>query len=194
MGSGFGQQRVHGRILEQECHARSPKRQTQLERSRQGRQQLAIGPGQDRARRSVGQGCPEEPFDRAAVHRRVRGEHEPAGGAGPRHDLLREPLGIAGDQADCTRDDRARAAVIGDEVDPPQARQRVGHRQDAPDIGQSPAVDRLVVVTDQEDAMGRRGQPEGQLELAPIDILDLVHEQVAADRPPLLESGGVLVQ
>ena len=64
---------------------------------------------------------------------------------------------------------------------PGQARREA---EDPPDVGQPPAVDRLVVVADQEDPVGRRGEQQGEPELRPVDVLDLVDEELAAARAP----------
>jgi hypothetical protein len=45
----------------------------------------------------------------------------------------------------------------------------------------------LVVVPDQEDAVRRRGEEERQPELGPVDVLDLVDQQLLAVRPPTSE-------
>ena len=71
-----------------------------------------------------------------------------------------------------------RAAVVHDEVDPAQARQRRGERQDPAHVGEPPAVDRLVVVADEEDAVRRRREEQRQPELRPVEVLRLVDEQV----------------
>ena len=84
------------------------------------------------------------------------------------------------DQPDGPFDDRPRASVVDLEVHPTEAGQSVVEGQDPPDVGQPPAVDRLVVVADEEDPVGRRRQQERQPELRPIDVLDLVDEQLAA--------------
>ena len=77
-----------------------------------------------------------------------------------------------------------RASVVDLEVDPTQAGQAIVEAEDPADVRESPAVDRLVVVADEEDPVGRRGQQERQPELCPIDVLDLVDEQLPAPRPP----------
>ena len=56
-----------------------------------------------------------------------------------------------------------------------------------PHIRQPPAVDGLVVVADEEDPVVRCGQQARHTELARIHVLDLIHEQVRAPRPPARE-------
>ncbi len=94
---------------------------------------------------------------------------------------LGEPLPVVADEPDRPLHDRPRAAVVRDLR---STRRRPGQRavqaEDPPDVGQPPAVDRLVVVADEEDPVGRRGEQQGQPELGPIDVLDLVDEEVAA--------------
>ena len=77
----------------------------------------------------------------------------------------------------------ARAAVVHHEVDPAEARQRVGEAEDAPDVGESPAVDRLVVVADEEDPVRRRREEQRQPELGPVEVLGLVDEEMRAAAP-----------
>ena len=48
---------------------------------------------------------------------------------------------------------RARTAIVDLEVDPPQPGQQRLEAEDPADVGQPPAVDRLVVVADEEDAV-----------------------------------------
>ena len=91
------------------------------------------------------------------------------------------------DQPDGPLDDRRRAAVVHLEIDSSQARQRRSERQHAADIGQAPAVDRLVVVTDEEDPVRRRGEQQRKTELRAVDVLDLVDEQVGAPSPPAIQ-------
>ena len=57
---------------------------------------------------------------------------------------------------------------------------------DPPDIGQSPAIDGLVVVADQEDPIGRRGEQQRHAQLRSVHVLDLVNEQLD---PGLLRGG-----
>ena len=83
------------------------------------------------------------------------------------------------DQPDGPLDDRRRTAIVDLEVDPPQAGERRVQGQDPADVGQPPAVDRLVVVADEEDPVRRRRQQQREAELRPVDVLDLVDEQVA---------------
>ena len=70
------------------------------------------------------------------------------------------------------------------QVDAPEARERRVQREDATHVGQPPAVDRLVVVTHEEDPVGRRREQERQPQLRAVDVLDLVDEQMAAAVAP----------
>ena len=54
----------------------------------------------------------------------------------------------------------------------------------AADVGEPPAVDALVVVADEEDAVRGRREQQGEPELCPVDVLDLVDEQLAAAPAP----------
>ena len=77
-----------------------------------------------------------------------------------------------------------RAAEVRDQVVRRRPGSRSARSQDPSDVGQPPAVDRLVVVADEEDPVGRRGDQERQLELGSVDVLDLVDQQLAAGRAP----------
>ena len=110
-------------------------------------------------------------------------------------DDLREPLPVVLDQPDRAFQHRGRAAVVRLEVHAAEARQRlVREAQQAPDVGQPPAVDRLVVVADEEDAVGRRGEQQRKPELRPIEVLGLVDEQVRAPVAPRGEQGRVALE
>jgi hypothetical protein len=89
------------------------------------------------------------------------------------------------------RKDGRRAAVVDLEVDPSEAGQARRQAQDAPHVGEPPAVDALVVVADEEDPIRRRRQEQGQRQLAPVDVLDLVDQEVGAASPPAAEEGFV---
>ena len=108
--------------------------------------------------------------------------------AGPGPDALGEPLRVVLDESDRPLDDRRRAAVVDLEVDPAQSRQRRVEAQHPPDVGQPPAVDGLVVVTDQQDPVRRRREQQRQPELGPVHVLDLVDQQVGAPRRAIAPS------
>ena len=110
---------------------------------------------------------------------RVRREHESSGRGRPRVDPLGEPLAVVLDEPHGTLDDRSRAAVVGREVDAPEARQRRREAKHAAHVGEAPAVDRLVVVADQEDPVVRRREEQRELQLRPVEVLRLVDEQLA---------------
>ena len=107
----------------------------------------------------------------------ARSERAIGGRAGP--DPLRESLAVAFDEANRPLDDRPRAPVVDLEVDPPEAGQHRVQAEDTTHVGQAPAVDRLVVVADQQDPVRRFGEEQGEAELGAIDVLDLVDEQMA---------------
>src|SRR3990172_5288748 len=79
------------------------------------------------------------------------GEDHGAGRLGPCSDPFREAFTVPFDQPNRADDDRARAAVVRHEVHSSEARQRgFGEPEQPSNVGESPAVDRLVVVTDEE--------------------------------------------
>jgi hypothetical protein len=59
------------------------------------------------------------------------------------------------DETDGSVDDHPRAAVVHFEVHAAEAGQRVRETEDATNIREAPAVDRLVVVADEEDPVRR---------------------------------------
>ena len=89
-----------------------------------------------------------------------------------------------GDEPDGALDDRRRTAVVHLQVNTSQPGKHGGETEDTADVGEPPAVDALVVVADEEDAIRGRRKQQGEPELRPIDILDLVDEQLAAASPP----------
>ena len=91
------------------------------------------------------------------------------------------------DQPDRPLHDRRRAAVVDLEVDPDEAGQDRVQAQHPADVGQPPAVDRLVVVADEQDPVRRLGEEQGEPELRPVDVLDLVDEEVGASASPARE-------
>ncbi len=60
-----------------------------------------------------------------------------------------------------------------------QARQRAGEPEDSPHVREPPPVDRLVVVPDEEHAVGGRREEEGDLELRAIEVLRLIDQHSA---------------
>ena len=172
------------RRFDQQVDPRRPERQPEVERDDDRRQQLAVGPGEDRPRRSVVGPRPDDPFEADRLVRRVRREDQPTRRRRPGADRLVEPLRVVLDEPDRPLDDGPRAAVVDLEVDPPQPRELRRQTEDPPDVGQPPAVDRLVVVADEEDPVGRGRQEEREAELAAVHVLDLVDQQLLAPRPP----------
>ena len=75
------------------------------------------------------------------------------------------------------------------EVDASQPGQQRRETEHTADVGEPPAVDALVVVADEEDAVRGRGKQQGEPELRPVDVLDLVDEQLAAAPSPAREEG-----
>ena len=124
----------------------------------------------------------------------VGGKDQDSGSVRSSPDRLGEALLIMGDEPDRPLHDRDRAAVVHLEVHTPEAGQDRVERKDAAHIGQAPAVDRLIVVAHQEDAIRRGGQEQREPKLRPIHILDLVHEQMSAARPPACEQPGIGIQ
>ncbi len=184
------EQPVDPLVLDRERQLRGTERQVELDGGDDGAQQLAVRPGEDGPRRVVrgpGTHGARHPHD---VVRAVGREDEAARGRGPGHDPLREPLGVVLDEPHGALDDRPRAAVVGLEVDPAQPRERRGQPEDPAHVGEAPAVDRLVVVAHEEHVVRRGREEQRELELGPVEVLRLVHEQVPAAAPPALEDVG----
>src|SRR5207244_8303056 len=120
------------------------------------RQELAVRPGED-GLRSLARMLEEadDTTDPDVIVTRVGRHHDAPGGGRPGPDPLHEPLLIVLDEANRTVDHRPRAPIVRDEVDPPQAGERVVELEDAPHVRQTPAIDRLVVVAHEEDLIGR---------------------------------------
>ena len=66
--------------------------------------------------------------------------------------------------------------------------------EDSPDIRQAPAVDRLVVVADEEDPVRRGGEQQRKPKLRAVDVLDLVDQQLSAAPTPARQQGGVALE
>ena len=117
---------------------------------------------------------------------------EPSLGLRAGTDDLREPLDVVLDEPDRAVEHGRGTAVVRLEVDARQAGQGfVGEAQEAANVGEAPAVDRLVVVADEEDPVVGRREQERQPELRPIEVLRLVDEQMPAARAPCREHCGV---
>ena len=97
-----------------------------------------------------------------------------------RADDLGEPLAVVLDEADRALDDRDRAAVVDLEVDASKAGQGRIELEDAPDVGQAPAVDRLVIIPYEEHLVRGRRQEQRESKLGSIDVLHLVNEEMRA--------------
>ena len=63
------------------------------------------------------------------------------------------------------------------EVHASQARQLGGETEDPPHISQAPGVDGLVVIAHEEDVAALTGQQHGQIQLCPVEVLGLIHEE-----------------
>ena len=144
------------------------------------------GPGSPRGRRRrPGQVAhrARPPRTRVVRRRRRRGRsgRRPSGRA---HDRLREPLAVVLDEPDGAPTTVRRAAVV--DVSRSTRRrpgQVAGEAEDPPDVGEPPAVDRLVVVA----RRGRSGcagaaSSSASSELRPVEVLRLVDEEVRAPR------------
>ena len=124
----------------------------------------------------------------------VRGKEEPALRARRGEDPLGEPLPAVGHEPGGTADDLRWAAVVRDEVDPAESRQEGHKAEDAADVRETPGVDRLVVVPDDEEVALLSGEEEGEVELGAVEILRLVEEEDPAARTPASEERGVRAQ
>ena len=82
-----------------------------------------------------------------------------------------------------------RAAVVDRQIDAREPRQRIGQGKYPPHVGQSPAVDRLVVVADQEDLVAGAASSRASRSWRTIHVLRLVDQQVLALRAPAAEEG-----
>ena len=91
------------------------------------------------------------------------------------------------DQPHGSLHDRSRAAVVGDEVDATQSGQSRREADHPAHVGEPPGIDRLVIVAHQEDVVLGRREDQGQLQLGPVQVLHLVHQQRPAARAPALE-------
>ena len=150
--------------------------------ARRRRRRRRPRPSSDRAR------------SRTASSAASRREDDRPGAPRPGADRLGEPLAVVLDEPD--RAPRRPSPGSGSSrrgrpAAGPAARRR---GQDAPDVGQPPAVDRLVVVADEEDPVRRRGEQQGQPELGPVEVLGLVDEQVRAALAPAREDAGVALE
>ena len=97
--------------------------------------------------------------------RRARHPRPGRARAGPAHpagaDPLREPLRVVLDEPDRTLDDRHGQRWLTSRSTRRSPGKRSSEGQHATDIGEAPAVDRLVVVADEEDPVRRRGEQRG---------------------------------
>ncbi|HEX7472874.1 MAG TPA: hypothetical protein VF323_07310, partial [Candidatus Limnocylindrales bacterium] len=185
---------IEARVVERCLDAVGTERDPSLQRHGERGQELAVRPREERPAAAVVRPGIEEPGHALDVVRRIRSECQPARRARPCPDGLGEPLAVAFHEANRVGHDRSRATVVRDEVHAPESGQRARELEDAPYVGQPPAVDRLVVVPHEEDPVGRCGEQEGEAELAAIDVLDLVDEQVRARDAPAGEDGGLCLQ
>ena len=185
------QNRVELRGVEQQRHSRGPERQVQLQGDRDSREQFAVRSGEDRAgsvvRRQRGEGA-SDPLGIVAA---IRRQDQAPGGSGSGPNRLPKPLAVHRNKPDGPLDHGGGAAVVCLEVEAAQPRQLGRQREDSPDVRQPPAVDRLVVVADQENPICRCGQQQGQSELASVDVLYLVDQQLGTGGAPAGQEGSV---
>ena len=80
-------------------------------------------------------------------------------------------LQVVANQLVCQVDDVWRAAIVGRQVHPSQPGQPCCEVEDPSDVGQPPGVDRLVVVTDEEDVASLPGKQQRQFQLGPVQVL-----------------------
>ena len=191
---GPGQQRVEPRVFERARDPVGPERDPPFQGDDEGRQQLPVRAGEERPCPAVVGPGVEDPAHAIHLVRVVGGQDEPSGGPGSGPDHLRESLLVALDEANGPGHHRAGAAVVRHEVDPAQAGQAGGQVQDPSHVGQPPTVDGLVVVADHEDPVGRRRQEEGHPELAAVDVLDLVDEEVGTGPSPAIEDRSIGIE
>ncbi len=179
--------RTRGRRAATRRGARSPAAGTGSRRSREtaiAGSELAVRPGEDR---------PGSPSSPASARRRARSERSRRSRRGARTigPVAAGPARIASRTAPgCAR----RAGPPGrrpsvDSGSSPRGRRAGGpaascEGQHPPNVGQPPSIDRLVVVADEEDAVRRRCEEQGQAELGPVEVLRLVDKQVGAAPPP----------
>ena len=129
------------------------------------------------------------------VVRRGRGKDQAALRPRPGADRLRKALHVVLDEAHRSLEDRRRTSVVDLEVDAGEVRQRlVGKSQEPSHVREAPAVDRLVVVAHEEDAIGRRSKEEREAQLAAVEVLRLVNEEMCAAGAPRSEHGRVLLE
>ena len=69
-------------------------------------------------------------------------------------------------------------------VDPAKTGQVRGKSKHSPDVGEPPPVDRLVVVTHEADVPSVARQQEREVQLGPVEVLRLVHQQRRAAPTP----------
>ena len=189
--AGRREQLVDQRRFDGQLELHRPERDRQPQRGRDHRQQLAIRAGEDGPRATVVRPRCEDRRGPVDVVGRGRREDEAPGRVRAGADDLREALHVVLDQPNRPIEDRRRTAVVRLEVDPQEARQRlVGEAEQSAHVREPPAIDRLVVVADEEDPVRGCGEEEGQPELRPIEVLGLVDEQMRAAGSPVGEDAG----
>jgi hypothetical protein len=80
--------------------------------------------------------------------------------------------------------DATGTSIVHRQVHATNPGERLLEGEDPAHVREAPAVDRLVVVADEEDMVGRRGQEQGEAQLRAVDILDLVDEQLGTPPAP----------
>ncbi len=90
--------------------------------------------------------------------------------------------------------DLGRAAVVRLEVHATQAGQATRQVEDAPDVREAPGVDGLVIVADEEDVPLIAGEQDGKVQLRPVEVLRLIHEEDLRPRSPARQERRVRIE
>jgi hypothetical protein len=126
---------------------RRPEGQPAVKRRGDRGEEFPVRPREDRPCVGIDRPGVEDPPDPDRLVGAVGGQDDRTRCRRSGADRLDEPLSVVLDEANRASHDRRRAAIVHFEIDSPEARQLVGKGQDPPNIGESPAVDRLVVVS-----------------------------------------------
>ena len=111
-------------------------------------------------------------------------EAHPRAGAAVRAQRLRAAAAVVRDEGRGGLEDARRRAVVALERDDPRAGKVRVEAEDVLDLRPPPAVDRLVLVPDRAERVGRLAEQPDQRVLRAVGVLVLVDEQVP-DAPPL---------
>ena len=188
------EQIVHSGVLDRQRQVRGTEREPQLHGRDHRDEQLAVGPREDGACRPVVGPASHRARDAHQVVRRIGREDEPSPGRRSGDDAFREPLRVVLHEPDRARHDRSRAAVVGRQIDPAEPGQRAREAEHASHVGETPAIDRLVVVADEEDAVRRLREQQCELQLRPVEVLCLVDQQLGAAGTPARQGRSVVLE